>query len=357
MQVPTSGTMPPSDWSPSERVVMQLAQLLAEAGGDVRTILKGVGVTRPSGDAAGGWLSGMSQEKLHEVRDVLMRHLAYLLADRASRQLIRNPDWQMLFFCLTNCRTLREAIERACDLITVMDGRCGRMYLHAGPSKTEVQIDSLWPEHTAHSFAVDVLSLASFIDIFSWLISQPLPVTCVVLDYPPEVMSRFDPGVLAKPIVMNAGRSGFVFPSAYLDYPVTRTTEDCEAGMSRIPGSMFDPSSELTRQRLVERTRRVMYRALRDRGGLPSVEELCNQFGCSRSQLRRWLASEGISYNAIKESCRRELALDLLRRTRLSIEDISTRLDFSDADAFRKAFRQWTRLSPTEYRRDGTPVG
>ena len=357
MSMPTSGTMPPSDLSPGERVVVQLAELLAEAGGDVRTILKSVGVTRSRGHVAGNWLSGISQEKLHQVRDVLMRALAQLLADRCGRQLVRSPDWQMLFFCLANCRTLREAIERASDFIAVMDGRCGRMLLDVGPSKTEVQIDSLWSEHTAYSFAVDVLALASFIDIFSWLISQPLPVSSVVLDYPPAMMNRFDAGVLAKPIVMNAGRSGFIFPSAYLDYPVTRTTEDCETGMSSILGSMFELSSESTRQRLVERTRRIMYRALRDRGELPSVDDLCDQFACSKSQLRRWLAREGISYNAIKESCRRELALDLLRRSRFSIEDISTRLAFSDADAFRKAFRQWTDLSPTEYRRDGKPAG
>jgi len=354
MQEPTTGQ---PDWSPGERMVMQLAELLAEAGGDVRAILRSVGVTRSSSEIAGDWPSNLSQEMLHQVRDLFMRDLAQLLADRAGRQIIRYPDWQMLFFCLANTRTLREAIERGRDLITVMDGRCGRMSIDAGPSKTEIRIDSLWPTHTVYSFAVDVLALASFIDIFSWLISQPLPVTCVVLDYPPDMMRRFDPGVLSKPIVMNAGRSGFVFPSAYLDYPVTRTTEDCETGMGKILGSFFDLNFEPIRPRLVERTRRVMYRVLRDRGELPSLEELCDQFGCSRSQLRRWLGQDGMSYNAIKESCRRELALDLLRRSRLSIEDISTRLGFSDADAFRKAFRQWTNLSPTEFRRDDKPAG
>jgi AraC-like DNA-binding protein len=332
-------------------MVVQLAELLAAAGGDVRSIMNNVGITGSVSDFTGGGVSDVSQVKLHQVRDLLMRSLAQLLADRAGRQIVRYPDWQMLFFCLVNSRTLREAIERGCDLITVMDGRCGRMSLDAGPSKAEVQIDSLWPVHTAQSFAVDVLALATFIDIFSWLIAQPLPVSCVALDYPPAMTSRFDPGVLSKPIVMNAGKSGFVFPSAYLDYPVTRTSEDCETGMGKILGSIFDLDSESIRPRLVERTRQVMYRALRDRGELPSLEELCDQFGCSRSQLRRWLAQDGISYSAVKESCRRELALDLLRRSSLSIEDISTRLGFSDADAFRKAFRQWTKLSPSEYRK------
>jgi len=341
----------PADLNPGERMVVQLADLLAEAGGDVRSILRDAGVAGSVVDFTRGGLLQVPQEKLHKIRDRLMRNLAVLLAARAGREVVRYPDWQVLFFCLVNCRTLREAILRACDVIAVMDGRCGRTFLDAGPANVEFRIDSLWSERSVHNFAIDVLSVASFIDIFGWLIAQPLPISEVVLDYPAEMLDRFDPVVLPKPISMNSGRTGFVFPSAYLDYPVTRTTEDCETGIGKTLATMFDLGSENLRPRLVERCRRIMYRSLRDHGGLPSPDELCGQLGCSKSQLRRWLAQDDMSYNAIKESCRRELALDLLRRSRLSIEDIATRLDFADSDAFRKAFRQWTRLSPSEFRK------
>lgn len=342
----------PAELNPGERMVVQLAGLLAGAGGDVGSILRENGVMGSVIAFTRGGLLDVTQEKLHRIRDRLMRNLAELLAARAGREVVRYPDWQILFFCLVNCRTLREAISRACDVIAVMDGRCGQTFLDAGPIKVEFRIDSLWSERSVHNFAIDVLSVASFIDIFGWLIAQPLPVSEVLFDYPAEMLDHFDPVVLPKPISMNSGRTGFVFPSAYLDYPVTRTTEDCETGIGKTLATMFDLGSEDLRPRLVERCRRIMYRGLRDHGGLPSPEELSAQLGCSKSQLRRWLAQGNMSYNAIKESCRRELALDLLRRSGLSIEDIATRLDFADGDAFRKAFRQWTRLSPSEFRKE-----
>jgi len=346
----------PSELNPGERMVVQLAALLADAGGDVLSILREAGVAGSVVDFTRGGLLQVPQERLHKIRDRLMRNLAVLLAARAGREVVRYPDWQILFFCLVNCRTLREALARGCDVVTVMDGRCGRMSLEAGPANAEFRIESLWSERSVQTFAIDALSVASFIDIFGWLIARPLPVLEVVFDYPVEMLDRFDPVVLPKPISMNSGRTGFIFPSAYLDYPVTRTTEDCETGIGKTLAAMFDLRSEDLRPRLVERCRRIMYRGLRDHGELPSPDELCTQLGCSKSQLRRWLAQDDMSYNAIKESCRRELALDLLRRSNLSIEDIATRLDFADSDAFRKAFRQWTRLSPTEFRKEHPPA-
>jgi transcriptional regulator GlxA family with amidase domain len=66
--------------------------------------------------------------------------------------------------------------------------------------------------------------------------------------------------------------------------------------------------------------------------------------------LSRKLAAEGISYSDLLARVRHALALDYLRTTRLSMEDIAEALGFSDANSFRQAFRRWSGKSPTEYR-------
>jgi transcriptional regulator GlxA family with amidase domain len=43
-------------------------------------------------------------------------------------------------------------------------------------------------------------------------------------------------------------------------------------------------------------------------------------------------------------------ALDYLRTTHLSMDDIGAALGFSDANSFRQAFRRWSGKSPTEFR-------
>ena len=69
------------------------------------------------------------------------------------------------------------------------------------------------------------------------------------------------------------------------------------------------------------------------------------------------LTDEGASYREIKDSCRRELGLDLLRRSSLPIEEIAVRLDFCDSDAFRRAFHDWLGMPPTRYRREALAEG
>ena len=69
--------------------------------------------------------------------------------------------------------------------------------------------------------------------------------------------------------------------------------------------------------------------------------------------LRRKLEAEGASYSELLAGVRKALALDYLRTTTLSIDDIALTLDFSDAVSFRHAFKRWTGKTPNEVRRDG----
>ena len=44
------------------------------------------------------------------------------------------------------------------------------------------------------------------------------------------------------------------------------------------------------------------------------------------------------------------LAIEYLRKTRMTNEDIASRLGYSDAANFRHAFARWTGKSPSEFR-------
>ena len=96
--------------------------------------------------------------------------------------------------------------------------------------------------------------------------------------------------------------------------------------------------------------RRIALRSLRDQHVLPSFEDVVETLGGSPATLRRRLARTGTSYRDIRDSCRREVALDLLSHSRASIEEIATRLDFCDSDAFRRTFRDWFGEPPSTYR-------
>jgi AraC-like DNA-binding protein len=66
--------------------------------------------------------------------------------------------------------------------------------------------------------------------------------------------------------------------------------------------------------------------------------------------LRRKLEAEQITYRRIIAEVRMKLAIEYLRNTEMTNEEIAARLDYSDAANFRHAFARWTRKSPSAFR-------
>ncbi|MNE85972.1 HTH-type transcriptional regulator VirS [compost metagenome] len=70
----------------------------------------------------------------------------------------------------------------------------------------------------------------------------------------------------------------------------------------------------------------------------------------SPSTLRRRLADEGMTYQALRDAIRREMAVSWLGEVGLSFDEVSSRVGFADTSSFYKAFRKWTGVSPGAYR-------
>jgi AraC-like DNA-binding protein len=89
-----------------------------------------------------------------------------------------------------------------------------------------------------------------------------------------------------------------------------------------------------------------------------SFELVAGQLKMSTRTLRRKLELEGTSFRGLVDELRAQVAIRYVRDTDLTVEDVAFRLGFSDAAAFRHAFRRWTDSSPQEFRRaktDGAP--
>src|SRR5258707_14061796 len=82
----------------------------------------------------------------------------------------------------------------------------------------------------------------------------------------------------------------------------------------------------------------------------PTLAAIAKLLEVSDRSLRRQLREHGISFRSLLDELRMQLALKYLRTTRLANEDIALALGFSDATNFRRAFRRWTKKSPSEIR-------
>ncbi|MEW6461257.1 AraC family transcriptional regulator [Ectopseudomonas khazarica] len=84
--------------------------------------------------------------------------------------------------------------------------------------------------------------------------------------------------------------------------------------------------------------------------GEPDRAELARALALSERTLQRRLADEGCSYQQLLADTRRQLAEQHLRDGRLPATEIAWLLGYSEPSVFFRAFRQWTGLTPGEYR-------
>lgn len=84
--------------------------------------------------------------------------------------------------------------------------------------------------------------------------------------------------------------------------------------------------------------------------GEPDRGEIARKLHLSERTLQRRLAEEGGSYQQLLADTRRQLAEQHLREDRLAAAEIALLLGYSEPSVFFRAFRQWTGLTPGEYR-------
>ncbi|CNG70621.1 HTH-type transcriptional regulator [Mycobacterium tuberculosis] len=98
-----------------------------------------------------------------------------------------------------------------------------------------------------------------------------------------------------------------------------------------------------------DQVRRILARGLS--GHWPVPDDIAARLNMSTQHLRRLLRAEHTSIGQLKEHLLREAAVASLARGEESVEELARRLGFSEASAFRRAFRRWTGQPPGAYRR------
>ncbi|MGE8305994.1 AraC family transcriptional regulator [Pseudomonas sp. B21-031] len=86
-------------------------------------------------------------------------------------------------------------------------------------------------------------------------------------------------------------------------------------------------------------------------GREPDLDEVALSLQLPTWTLRRKLAEEGTRFRDVLNETRRDLAETYIRDTELAFGEIAYLLGFASAEAFQRAFKRWTGLTPGEFRR------
>jgi len=91
-------------------------------------------------------------------------------------------------------------------------------------------------------------------------------------------------------------------------------------------------------------TRRISHAPL-------SISHVADELNFSKRTLQRRLQKQHISFAELRDQVRFHYSIDYLIRQHMSIDNISAALDFSDRTSFTNAFKRWTDLSPSTFRK------
>lgn len=95
---------------------------------------------------------------------------------------------------------------------------------------------------------------------------------------------------------------------------------------------------------------RVILKLLPD--GSANVVQVAHELNQSVRTLQRRLDDRGVTWKALLDRTREQLAIKYLGDHSLSIGDITLLLGFSEQSAFNHAFQRWTGTTPARYRRE-----
>ncbi|WP_339540880.1 AraC family transcriptional regulator [Pseudomonas sp. RA_5y_Pfl1_P24] len=179
-----------------------------------------------------------------------------------------------------------------------------------------------------------------------WLAGRRIPILAIELrcskpDFCDDYQVMFSDNLR-----FDRPRTRMIFSADYLDLPIKRSVQELKRFLAHAPANILvkyrDPDSLATR---IKHDLRQMPPET-----WPETEGLAASLCISASTLRRRLAEEGQTYQGLKDSVRKELAIVWLAEPQISFAEIAERLGFADTSSFYKAFRKWAGSNPGHYR-------
>ncbi|RQR29732.1 AraC family transcriptional regulator [Burkholderia sp. Bp9143] len=263
---------------------------------------------------------------------------------------MRKQEVDLMCRCLLSCATLADAIRCAAEFCEMLTPRAGVLSLAVRDGRAMFRMDSLRRTRSPAACLVDLTGLFCYLQLFGWLIGQPLRPDEVWLGHPRRDDAMPLLGLFNAPVDVGRKTYGFAFDAARLDARVIRQPGELAAFLVDFPFRLIDAAPAV--MSWTQQVRGFLDAALAREQALPALAELAAWLGVSEATLRRRLAAEGSGYHALREQCLADAARRCLRESDWPVARIATHLGFGGEEAFRRAFVRWTGIAPSRFRRE-----
>lgn len=199
----------------------------------------------------------------------------------------------------------------------------------------------IWPRHSDAMYSLGIYS-----NLFKQAAPDAWSQSEITVEATPEHVDGNIPSVIQANCVFDGETNSLRFPSRALD---------CKLAV--IPS--FTNSKKLLDKELVklirsapivQRVRCAIFKELSE--GSVGQEHISKTLGMTSRTMRRRLAKENLSFQAILDDCRmRTAALEFRMQKNDSLSEMALRLGYSEHSTFSRAFTRWAGMPPQDYRK------
>ena len=324
----------PNSW------ILHLGTLLDDRGCSSESIFRrcGIELDLPSegeNRVSSGQFASLVSEALRVTGDSGLG-LDYGLGGRVSH-------FGILGYALLSAKDLRQAIDLVNRYYEIFEPAISFEFEIAPP-----QVYARAVESTAlgqfEIFAHEA-TLACTAAVGRVLLEEPITLTRLTLCYPEPPHSRRYAAVFGCQPEFDAPYTSIRFESRFLDTPLKfsnpEMAEICRQQCERYLHASKEHNGLILK---------VKQELLKTPGRFSRMDVVAAALGMSVRSLRRHLSENRVTYQELLDQVRRDLAVDYLRNSPLSVEQIAQLVGYGEAASFRKAFRKWTGKAPGEFR-------
>jgi AraC-like DNA-binding protein len=266
-----------------------------------------------------------------------------LLSNVSQVGKIEYEAWQdaseILCRCLINAETLGNALKLAERFPQNPYGT--KLQSRSGGDETALEVAG------NSSWIVNILQMASYLKLFSWLVGEPIAVRRLNLDRTVDNRASKQLGSLFNcEARIGSEQLGLIIDKSWLDRPVVRAYRDLRAVLS-LPSLALIPWPAPVQAK--DKVMQLLIKTMSRHGRTPTLPEIALLLGYGSSSLRRQLRQEGTSFQSIKNRWREQLAKELLCGS-FPLVDIAPLVGFDSSSVFSRAFKSWTGMAPSTFR-------
>ena len=253
-------------------------------------------------------------------------------------------SYGMLGYAMMSSATLAQAIQIAVKYYRTAGPLCGLSFDWHEDGLSITAKNTFELEAALLRLVIEEI-FSTFPALLRLLVGREVPARHIDFSYPePAHLHRYQE-TFNCPMRFEQPVCQFEIDAAALALPLVQADADSVVLFER---SCQELLTEIDRDDSF--TNKVRHFLLASPGNLVNADRAAHHFRMGSRTLRRRLAAEQTSYQAVLDEVRCRIAIDYLRTTALTTQEIAELLGFSEATNFRRAFVRWNQRTPASYR-------